>query len=138
MAKEGLLHSMIHAYLFMTGAVKEHEPFYEHGPQFRHMMRRLNNDTLTFDAFRPSGGYEIIFSDVAEAADHDHLLEQEMLDQITLEHYKLLYLVSRYSMYARNVTDNETWVRYQPLLVLMYELIAVSYTHLTLPTICSV
>ena len=46
-----------------------------------------------------------------------------MLDQITLEHYKLLYLVSRYSMYARNVTDNETWVRYQPLLVLMYELI---------------
>ena len=26
-------------------------------------------------------------------------------------------------MYARNVTDNETWVRYQPLLVLMYELI---------------
>ena len=62
MAKEGLLHSMIHAYLFMTGAVKEHEPFYEHGPQFRHMMRRLNNDTLTFDAFRPSGGYEIIFS----------------------------------------------------------------------------
>ena len=123
MAKEGLLHSMIHAYLFMTGAVKEHEPFYEHGPQFRHMMRRLNNDTLTFDAFRPSGGYEIIFSDAAEAAEHDHLLEQEMLDQITLEHYKLLYLVSRYSMYARNVTDNETWVRYQPLLVLMYELI---------------
>ena len=97
MAKEGLLHSMIHAYLFMTGAVKEHEPFYEHGPQFRHMMRRLNNDTLTFDAFRPSGRVQIIFSDVAEAADHDHLLEQEMLDQITLEHYKLLYLVSRYS-----------------------------------------
>ena len=123
MAKEGLLHSMIHAYLFMTGAVKEHEPFYEHGPQFRHMMRRLNNDTLTFDAFRPSGGYDIVFSDAAEAAEHDHLLTQEMLDQLTLEHFKLLYLVSRYSMYALNVTDNETWVRYQPMLVLMYELI---------------
>jgi hypothetical protein len=87
------------------------------------MMRRLNNDTLTFDAFRPSGGYDIVFSDAAEAAEHDHLLTQEMLDQLTLEHFKLLYLVSRYSMYALNVTDNETWVRYQPMLVLMYELI---------------
>ena len=27
MTKEGMLHSMIHAYLFLTEVVKEHEPF---------------------------------------------------------------------------------------------------------------
>ena len=54
MTKEGMLHSMIHAYLFLTGRVAEHEPFYEHGPLFRRMMHRINNDSLTFDAFRPT------------------------------------------------------------------------------------
>ena len=47
---------MIHAYLFLTGKVAEHEPFYEHGPLFRRMMHRINNDSLTFDAFRPVQG----------------------------------------------------------------------------------
>ena len=55
-AKETLLHAMTHCYLFLTGATKEHEPFYEHGARFRAFCRRLNTDTLTFDAFRPSGG----------------------------------------------------------------------------------
>lgn len=122
MTKEGMLHSMIHAYLFLTEVIKEHEPFYEHGPHFRAMMRRINNDTLTFDAFRPSGGYDIRFSDAGDVEFED-LLTQEMLDALTLEHFKILYLVSKYSQFAERVTDNERWVRFQPLLVLMYECI---------------
>ena len=85
-------------------------------------MRRINNDTLTFDAFRPSGGYDMRFSDAGDVEFED-LLTQEMLDALTLEHFKILYLVSKYSQFAERVTDNERWVRFQPLLVLMYECI---------------
>ena len=122
MTKEGMLHSMIHAYLFLTGKIAEYEPFYEHGPQFRRMMHRINNDSLTFDAFRPTQGYNICFSDAGDA-ELETLLTQEMLDALTVEHFKILYLVSKYSQFAERVTDNERWVRFQPLLVLMYECI---------------
>ena len=122
-AKETLLHAMTHCYLFLTGAVKEHEPFYEHGARFRSFCRRLNNDTLTFDAFRPDGGYQIQFNDAGDAADVDELLKQETLDSLSVEHLKILYLVSKYSAFAERARDAEVWVRYQPLLVLMYECI---------------
>ena len=121
--KETLLHAMTHCYLFLTGATKEHEPFYEHGARFRAFCRRLNTDTLTFDAFRPSGGYAIQFNDAGDAADVDELLKQETLDSLSVEHFKILYLVSKYSAFAERARDAEVWVRYQPLLVLMYECI---------------
>ena len=113
---------MIHAYLFLTGKVAEHEPFYEHGPLFRRMMHRINNDSLTFDAFRPVQGYNVCFTDAGDV-EFEALLTQEMLDGLTVEHYKILYLVSKYSQFAERVTDNERWIRFQPLLVLMYECI---------------
>jgi hypothetical protein len=122
-AKETLLHAMTHCYLFLVGATKEHEPFYEHGSRFRAFTRRLNNDTLTFDAFRPEGGYAIAFNDAGDAADVDELLKQETLDSLSVEHFKVLYLVSKYSAFAERARDAEVWVRYQPLLVLMYECI---------------
>lgn len=122
-AKETLLHAMTHCYLFLTGATKEHEPFYEHGARFRAFCRRLNTDTLTFDAFRPSGGYAIQFNDAGDAADVDELLKQETLDSLSVEHFKMLYLVSKYSAFAERAHDAEVWVRYQPLLVLLYECI---------------
>ena len=62
------------------------------------------------------------FSDAGDVEFED-LLTQEMLDALTLEHFKILYLVSKYSQFAERVTDNERWVRFQPLLVLMYECI---------------
>jgi hypothetical protein len=55
--------------------------------------------------------------------DVDELLKQETVDSLTVEHFKILYLVSKYSKFAERTTDPETWVRYQPLLVLMYECI---------------
>ena len=84
---------------------------YEHGPHFRAMMRRINNDTLTFDAFRPSGGYDMRFSDAGDVEFED-LLTQEMLDALTLEHFKISHFVSKYSQFAERVTDNERWVRF--------------------------
>ena len=30
------------------------------------MMHRINNDTLTFDAFRPTQGYAVCFSDAGD------------------------------------------------------------------------
>ncbi len=122
MTKEAMLHAMIHADLFLSGVVKEHEPFYEHGPAFRAKMRSINDDTLTHDAFRPSGGYDVRFSDAGDVEFED-LVTQEQLDNLTSEHFKILYLVSKYSQFAEKVTDDERWIRYQPLLVLMYELI---------------
>jgi len=122
MTKEGLLHSMIHAYLFLTDRVADHEPFYDHGPLFRRLMHRINNDSLTFDAFRPTHGYNICFANAGDGDAHN-LMIQGMLDALNTAHYKILYLVSKYSKFAERVTDNERWVRFQPLLVLMYECI---------------
>jgi hypothetical protein len=71
---------------------------------------------------RYTEAYNICFSDAGDV-EFEKLLTQEMLDALTTEHYKILDLVSKYSQFAERVTDNERWVRFQPLLVLMYECI---------------
>ena len=123
--KETLLHAMTHCFLFLTGVTKEHEQFYGHNERFRGFTHKLNNDSLTFDVFRPDGGYSIMCNDSLsdDKLDVDELLKQETVDSLTVEHFKILYLVSKYSKFAERTTDPETWVRYQPLLVLMYECI---------------
>ena len=57
MTKEGMLHSMIHAYLFLTEVVKEHEPFYEHaGRTSARMMRPASTTTPSRSTrFVPAG-----------------------------------------------------------------------------------
>jgi hypothetical protein len=60
----------------------------------------------------------VCFTDAGDV-EFEALLTQEMLDGLTVEHYKILYLVSKYSQFAERVTDNERWIRFQPLLVLM-------------------
>ena len=42
-------------------------------------------------------------------------------DYWTMNHLKLVYLISRYSHYAQTVHDKERWIRKLPLLVLIYE-----------------
>ena len=42
-------------------------------------------------------------------------------DYWTMNHLKLMYLISRYSHFAQSVQDKERWIRKLPLLVLIYE-----------------
>eukprot|EP00793_Prasinoderma_coloniale_P005699 PRCOL_00004173-RA len=42
-------------------------------------------------------------------------------DYWTMNHLKLMYLISRYSHFAQSVHDKERWIRKLPLLVLIYE-----------------
>jgi len=39
----------------------------------------------------------------------------------SLNHAKLLYLVSKYAVCARRAEDQEGWIRSLPLIILMYE-----------------
>jgi len=120
MAKEALLHQMIHAYIFMEGMLLPDEAFYEHTKSFKQSMHRLNTDFLSFDVYRPQQGYKIIFSD-AEEVEEAEIKIQEQIDSFSPEHWKLLYLISRYSHVAERQEDKEIYVRQLALLVLIYE-----------------
>ena len=47
--------------------------------------------------------------------------EEEEEEEWTNDHLKLLYMVSRYAACAETADDEETWIRKNSLLVLMYE-----------------
>ena len=42
-------------------------------------------------------------------------------EEWSFDHARLIYLVSLYASYAKNIHENETWIRHLPLLVLIYE-----------------
>ena len=131
MAKEALLHGMTHAYLFVIGHTAENAAFNAHDDEFKRITYKLNHDFVTVDAFRPPDkGYSIRWFDrsIAESKDDveteklkGQLFKSSMVDTLTTEHYKLLYLISKHSRLAEKVTQKERWVRYIHLMVLVYE-----------------
>ena len=46
---------------------------------------------------------------------------QDVQEEWSEEHAKLLYLISRFAMSARTASDYESWIRHIPILVLLYE-----------------
>ena len=46
---------------------------------------------------------------------------QVLVDDLSGDHYKILYLISLYSHLADHATDTEQWIRKLPLLILIYE-----------------
>lgn len=145
LTKEALLHGMIHAHLFVTGHTRENAAFNAHDDAFKRHVYRINNDVLTFDVYRPPDkGYRIRWFDRArDASETDPdpskaiaaatsdatssaripLLKTSMLDTLSPEHYKLLYFISKHGRIAEKATDKERWVRYVPIMVLVYEAI---------------
>ena len=118
--KETLLHSMIHAYLYLNDKLVNDEPFYAHGNLFKQMMHHINSNKLTFDCFRPTGGYKVIYTDHVDDEEKEARIKH-MLDTFDDEHWKILYLMSKYSHVAETWDDKEMWVRKIPLTVLIYE-----------------
>jgi len=133
MAKEALLHGMTHAYLFVSEHTAETAAFNAHDEAFKRIIRKLNHDFTTVDAYRPPDkGYAIRWFDRALADSKAQaeteklkgtLLRASMVDTLTKEHYKLLYFISKYSRLAEKVTQKERWMRYIHLMVLVYEAI---------------
>ena len=119
--KATLLHEMIHAYIYVTGQLSDCELSNEHGRLFRQNMHRINNDTLTFDAYRPRGGYRVSFDRDVRGLEDEEVKRREVIDGFSPEHWKILYLVSRYSQPAELPEDPERWIRQLSLLVLLYE-----------------
>ena len=118
--KATLLHEMIHAYLYLTGQIMEGESFNDHSRLFKQHMHRINTDTLVFDAYRPKEGYGVSFADVAHV-EEEEAKRRELIDDFSDEHWKVLYLISKYSKLAELATDKERWVRQLSILVLIYE-----------------
>ena len=134
MTKEGLLHALIHCFVFVTHQTLDTDPFASHGALFQSIAQRLNNGaSLTQDVFRPTEGYHIEYGANA-AMEREASRLQSLLDAVTLEHLKVLYIASKYSQFAERASDPELWVWRTPLLVRTYTLIAylhVYCTHLT-------
>lgn len=118
--KESLLHSMIHAYLYLEKLLLPDEPFYAHTRSFQRIMHRINTDTLTLDLYRPKGGYGILYDDTNKERE-DAAKRQALVDDLSEDHFKMLYIISKYSHQAEHANDTETWIRKLPLLVLVYE-----------------
>ena len=118
--KATLLHEMIHAYLYLTGQIMEGESFNDHSRLLKQHMHRINTDTLVFDAYRPKEGYGVSFADVAHV-EEEEAKRRELIDDFSDEHWKVLYLISKYSKLAELATDKERWVRQLSILVLIYE-----------------
>ena len=60
-------------------------------------------------------------SGVDEEPEESEEESEEEEEEWTNDHLKLLYMVSRYAACAETADDEETWVRKNSLLVLMYE-----------------
>lgn len=118
--KESLLHSMIHVYLYLERLLLPDEPFYAHTRSFQRIMERINTDTLTVDLYRPKGGYKILYCDRNKEQDAA-AARQALVDGFSEDHFKMLFIISKYSHQADRANDTETWIRKLPLLVLVYE-----------------
>jgi len=153
MTKEALLHGMTHAFLFVNGHTRENAAFNVHDEEFKRVIHKINYDFITSDAYRPPDkGYQIRWFDretssalgasLAESGENDptarlherdagmdaqtlqsKLFKDSLVDVLTPEHYKLLYIISKHSHLAEKATDKERWVRYLHLSVLVYEAI---------------
>lgn len=153
MTKEALLHGMTHAFLFVNGHTRENAAFNVHDEEFKRVVYKINYDFMTSDAYRPPDkGYQIRWFDretssalgaaLAERGEKDpaarleerdagvdaqtlqsKLFKDSLVDVLTPEHYKLLYIISKHSHLAEKATDKERWVRYLHLSVLVYEAI---------------
>ena len=69
----------------------------------------------------PTGEDEVFsaFDDTHNLVPRKHVDRPD--DYWTMNHLKLLYLISKYSHFAQTAQDKEQWVRKLPLLVLVYE-----------------